>query len=125
MGSDKAPQHFFDAVAETTLEFGDEDSLVAFGTEEVVSELQKSAPSHRLRFEVCSQVITMDDSPLTAIRQKKESSMMMGMRQLRDGVIDAFVSAGNTGALIASGAILLPMLPGVERPALLAMFANP
>ncbi len=121
MGSDKAPQHFFDAVAETTQEFGDDDLLVAFGTESVISELQKIVNSSRLRFEVCTQVIEMDDAPLTAIRQKKESSMILGMRQLRDGAIDALVSAGNTGALIASGAILLPMLPGVERPALLAM----
>lgn len=126
MGSEKAPEHFFDAVAETTREFKDQDCLVAFGTPEVIDQLQGSAVrcgviQERLRFEVCPEVIEMDDAPLTAIRRKKNSSMVTGMRQLRDGVLDAFVSAGNTGALIASGTILLPMLPGVERPALLAM----
>ncbi len=126
MGSEKTPEHYFDAVAETTREFSEQDRLVAFGTPEVIARLQDSSVAKaicldRLHFEVCSEVIEMDDAPLTAIRHKKNSSMVTGMRQLRDGGLDAFVSAGNTGALIASGAILLPMLPGVERPALLAM----
>lgn len=126
MGSEKAPDHFFDAVAETTREFADQEYLVVFGTPDVVERLQNSANqkgvhTDRLQVQVCPEVIEMDDSPLTAIRQKKNSSMVTGIRQLRDGELDAFVSAGNTGALIASGTILLPMLPGIERPALLAM----
>ncbi|MDP1835361.1 MAG: phosphate acyltransferase PlsX [Chlamydiales bacterium] len=126
MGSEKAPELFFDAVAATTRELDEQETLVVYGTPEVLAELQ--ARSHklnlkgdRLHLEPCEEVIEMDDSPLTAIRHKKNSTMMTGMRQLRDAEVDAFVSAGNTGALIASGTIMLPMLPGVERPALLAM----
>lgn len=126
MGSEQAPDLFFGALADTTRELSDDDTLVAFGTAEVLDRLAQQAPSlsaqmQRLSFEPCPEVIEMDDAPLSAIRHKKNSSMVTGMRQLRDGQLHAFVSAGNTGALIASGTIMLPMLPEVERPALLAM----
>lgn len=63
----------------------------------------------------------MNDDPLTALRQKKGSSIALGIRLLKKKQIDAFVSAGNTGALIASATISLPKLPGITRPALLAV----
>lgn len=126
MGGEKAPELFFDAVAGASREFSEQETLVVFGTPDVLSRLNDKAHQlnldhSRLQLETCDEVIEMDDSPLTAIRHKKNSSMMVGMRQLRDAELDAFVSAGNTGALVASGTIMLPMLAGVERPALLAM----
>ena len=61
----------------------------------------------------------MSDNPLDAVRRKKGSSMLIGMRMLKDKKLDALVSCGNTGALIASAALSLPLLTGVSRPALL------
>ncbi len=126
MGSEQAPDVYFAALADVTRDLDDPDTLVAFGTPEVLARLEAdssrlSARMQRLSLVPCPEVIEMDDSPLSAIRHKKNSSMVTGIRQLRDGELHAFVSAGNTGALVASGTIMLPMLPEVERPALLAM----
>lgn len=68
-----------------------------------------------------TEVIGMEEDPLKAIRSKKDSSICIGIELLRDGKIDAFVSAGNTGALIGAAKTKLPTLPGIARPALLAL----
>jgi glycerol-3-phosphate acyltransferase PlsX len=62
----------------------------------------------------------MDDAPLIAVRRKKHSSIVVAMQMLHDKRIQAFVSAGNTGALVVSAMTMLSKLPGIERPALLA-----
>lgn len=66
----------------------------------------------------CREVIETAESPIQAIRQKKDSSMVQGFRALRDGEIDAFVSAGNTGALVAGGSLIVGMMTGLRRPGL-------
>lgn len=70
---------------------------------------------------IVSEVITMEDSPLSVLRKKKHSSIGRGMHMLKEGEIDAFISAGNTGALMASAKTTLKMLKGIQRPALLAL----
>jgi len=65
--------------------------------------------------------IFMDEDPLLAVRRKKDSSLMKGMTMLRDGALDAFISAGHTGALLASAKLYLSMLPGIDRPALMVL----
>jgi phosphate acyltransferase len=96
LGSDSSPELLLEAVEEL----------------DVVAELVTFGPD---RFEE----ITTDDHPLLALRRKRDASIPSAMRALRDGDIDAFVSLGNTGALVASAAFTLPMLPGVDRPGLL------
>jgi phosphate acyltransferase len=66
----------------------------------------------------------MDEAPLEAVRRKRRSSLSLGIQQLRDGEADAFITLGNTGALVATAALLLPQLPGIERPALLAQMGT-
>lgn len=73
-----------------------------------------------LSFIPTKQTIEMDDSPLLAIRRKKDSSMCQGMKLVRDKKIDAFVSAGNTGALTSSAKMFVPTFSSIKRPALLA-----
>jgi glycerol-3-phosphate acyltransferase PlsX len=63
----------------------------------------------------------MDEHPLHSLRRKKNASIPVGMRLLKEGKIDAFVSSGNTGALVSSAKMILSMLPGIHRPALLAL----
>lgn len=67
-----------------------------------------------------SQVVTMDEPPAEAMRRKKDSSMRVAVDLVHDGRAQACVSAGNTGALMATARFVLKMLPGIERPAIMA-----
>ncbi len=66
------------------------------------------------------QVVAMDEPPAEALRKKKDSSMRVAVDLVKEGVADACVSAGNTGALMATGRFVLKTLPGIERPAIMA-----
>jgi phosphate acyltransferase len=67
------------------------------------------------------EVIHMDDEPLHAVRRKKDASMCLGIRLLKEKKIEALISTGNTGALIASAKMHLPMLSGISRAALITL----
>ena len=77
--------------------------------------------TNKIEFVAASEVIEMNEAPLLAVRRKKDSSMAVGARLLKEGKIDALVSTGNTGALIATALFHLSRLPNVDRPALLAL----
>ena len=70
------------------------------------------------------EAITNHDAPAMAIRQKKKSSIVLGMLSVRDGATDGFVSAGSTGAVLVGGMLRLGRLPGIERPALAPLLPN-
>lgn len=72
----------------------------------------------------CPELITNDEAPVMAVRHKKQSAIVDGMLKLRDGEVDAFVSAGSTGAVLAGGMFRLGRLHGVERPALAPLLPN-
>ena len=76
------------------------------------------APNSRLRLHAASEVVSMDESPLVALRSKKDSSMRIAINLVKDGTAQACVSAGNTGALLATSRFVLRTLPGIARPAL-------
>ena len=78
-------------------------------------------PPERVRLQHASQKIGMDEPPMQALRGKKDSSMRVGLELLRDGEAQAFVSSGNTGALVALSHHLVGMLPGIARPAIHAL----
>src|SRR5690606_18392695 len=82
-------------------------------------ELAKTAPP--FEFKAASEGIEMDEHPLFALRRKKNASIPTGMRLLKEGKIDAFVSAGNTGALVSSAKMIVGRLPRILRPALLTL----
>ncbi|MCQ2385280.1 MAG: phosphate--acyl-ACP acyltransferase, partial [Clostridia bacterium] len=82
-------------------------------TEEIMRQNHLSSPYVSV-FPV-NDVLTMDDSPLSVIREKKDSSMAVGLKLLAEGKGDAFVSAGNTGALLAGATFLVRRIPGVKR----------
>jgi glycerol-3-phosphate acyltransferase PlsX len=73
----------------------------------------------RLQIREASQVVNMDDSPAEALRHKRDSSLRVAINLVKEGVAEACVSAGNTGALMATARFVLKMLPGVDRPAIL------
>jgi phosphate acyltransferase len=126
MGSDSSPHVLFEAVLQAALKFDASHTFVVFATPEVVEKISArqiaaSPFSAKVEYHRIVDVITMSDEPLAAIRQKKNSSLVVGIRLLKKQFIDGLLSAGNTGALIAGASLLLPMLPNIHRPALLAM----
>jgi len=95
--------------------------LVLVGDETLIKEkLAHSTPpnSDRLEIQHASQVVEMDDKPAHAMRMKKDSSMRVSINLVKEGRTDACVSAGNTGALMATARFVLKMLPGIDRPAI-------
>ncbi len=117
MGSDTLPIHLLEASLALAKEHANGAAFHLFGSEEMFT---KSPPSHVL-FERAPTVITMEDDPLKAVRSKRDSSMCQGILALKEKRIDAFISFGNTGALMASSKLILNMLPTIDRPALLAL----
>jgi glycerol-3-phosphate acyltransferase PlsX len=92
---------------------GDEDELTGLVTKIIGDD-------GRLRVVHATQVVNMSDAPRDAIRHKKDSSMRVAIDLVKSEVAAACVSAGNTGALMATAKFVLKMLPGIERPAILA-----
>lgn len=78
----------------------------------------------RLTLTDCPEVITNCEAPVMAVRKKKQSAIVDGMLKLRDGQVDAFVSAGSTGAVLSGGMFRLGRLRGIDRPALAPLLPN-
>jgi glycerol-3-phosphate acyltransferase PlsX len=91
---------------------GDEAELVAA----LATAGAKDSP--RLKIHHASQKVEMDDLPSYALRNKKDSSMRVALNLVKEGQANACVSAGNTGALMATSRFVLKMLPGIDRPAI-------
>jgi len=98
----------------------DVDLILVGLTEEIERHLQGASLGERLRIHHASEVVGMDESPSKVLRGKKDSSMRVAIDLVKDGVADACVSAGNTGALMATARFVLKMLPNVDRPAIIS-----
>jgi glycerol-3-phosphate acyltransferase PlsX len=97
--------------------------LILVGDQSVIKQLlpkQLDAYQDRLRIHHASQCVEMDESPSKALKNKKDSSMRVAINLVRDGQADACVSAGNTGALMATARFVLKMIPGIDRPAIIS-----
>ncbi len=97
--------------------------LILVGQPELIAaELARHPPAAaaRVRVEAASQVVAMGEPPREAIRRKKDSSMRVALNLVARGTADACVSAGNTGALMATAHFVLGMIEGIERPAIIA-----
>jgi len=92
---------------------GDEAELTSLVTRIVGKET-------RLAIHAASEVVAMSEGPADALRKKKDSSMRVAINLVKEGVAQACVSAGNTGALMATAKFVLKMLPGIKRPAIIA-----
>ena len=122
MGSDRAPRPEIEGAIQAARRFGIPVKLV--GPEESIrAELSRHSAASSLPISVvhASQFITMDDKAVQAVRAKRDSSMRVGLRLVRDGEAAAFITAGNTGAAMATAKMVLGGLPGVDRPALVAV----
>jgi glycerol-3-phosphate acyltransferase PlsX len=122
MGSDRAPKPEIEGAILAARQYGMRVLLV--GPEEVVkTELVRHPAAAHLPIEIvhASEFITMEDK-VDAIRGKRDSSMRVGLRMVREGQAAGFVTAGNTGAAMATAKVVLGAVPGVDRPALAAVF---
>ena len=124
MGSDRAPKPEVDGALQAARHNGVRVLLV--GREEVIRAELDRHPHSGLAIEIvhATEQITMEDKAAQAVRAKRDSSMRVGVRLVRDGRASAFVTAGNTGAAMATAKMVLGTLPGVDRPALAAVFPN-
>src|SRR5215210_3447164 len=124
MGSDHAPHAEIDGALAAARDFG--IGIILVGQPEVVvPELLRCGWRNQgdrgIELVEAAEVISMDEPVATAVRRKKKSSLRVGSRLVTEGHADGFVSAGNTGAAMATAKMVIGMLPGVDRPALAAL----
>lgn len=117
MGADKGPGAVVEGVVQARREFGGR-YLVAGRPEVLEPELKRLGASGDASIEILAapDVITMEDSPTEAVREKKNSSMVLAAKAVHEGRASAFISPGNTGAMLATGTFILGRIPGVSRP---------
>jgi glycerol-3-phosphate acyltransferase PlsX len=118
MGGDRGPEVTVEGAVTAARELG--STVILVGDEQV---LQRHLARHDIRDLALSvrhapEAVEMDESPMTALRKKKHSSIRIGLDLVKRGDAEAFVSAGNTGAVMATALVVLGPLPGVERPAI-------
>jgi glycerol-3-phosphate acyltransferase PlsX len=119
MSGDNAPLEILKGVSLAVLEYP-EHTIALVGDENVISDVAVKNEISLEGIEIINSfsVITMEDNPLFVIRDKKDSSMSIGLKALAKGEVDAFVSAGNTGALLTGATIIVKRIPGINRAAI-------
>ena len=120
MGGDNAPQAPVQGALQAIKEYGVEVVLVGRG-EEILEALQKEGVAELpqgLSITHADQVVEMCDNPATAFKEKKDSSLTVGLNLLKSGEGDAFVSAGSTGALLSGATLLVKRIKGIRRAAM-------
>ena len=120
MGGDHGPHVTVPAALEL-LNKDPDINIVLVGLSDAIQaelKIRNAQTGPRLRIHHASEVITMDDAPALALRNKKDSSMRVAINLVKSGEAHACVSAGNTGALMAISRFVLKMLPGIDRPAI-------
>lgn len=124
MGGDNAPIEIVKGCVEAVKEY--KINIIIAGKEELIKkELEKyDYPTEKIEILAANDVITNDDDPTFAIRRKKESSMVVGLKALTEGLGDGFLSAGNTGALLAGGLFIVKRIEGIQRAALTTVYPN-
>lgn len=121
MGGDHAPFAEVDGAVQAAREYG--LPIVLVGLEQRIREQLDKYDTTGLSVEIvhASEVVTMEDSPVTAARRKRDSSIRVAAKLMRDGAVAGVVSAGNTGAVMATVKLVTGTLPVVDRPALSAV----
>lgn len=123
MGSDRAPKPEIEGAIQAAR--AGLAKVILVGPEaQLRDELTLHPSAARLPIEIvnATQVISMHEKAATAVRSKRDSTMRVGLRLVREGRAAGFVSAGNTGAMMATAKMVLGALPGVDRPAIAAVF---
>jgi len=119
MGGDHGPSVTIPASINALSKY-DQLHIILVGDKDLIqTELQKNKYTNtRLSIQHASEVVEMDESPQSALKNKKDSSMRVAINLIKEEKAQACVSAGNTGALMATARYVLKMLPGIDRPAI-------
>ncbi|NPA30611.1 MAG: phosphate acyltransferase PlsX [Chloroflexi bacterium] len=124
MGSDAHPEPEVQAIVEAARRWP-EDTFYLVGREDQVKpRLDALAPPPNVVFVHAPEVFAMTDKPGETVRRKPNTSMAVGMRMLKEGRADAFVTAGNTGGALANALFILGRIRGVRRPGLIGAFPS-
>ncbi|EOS81676.1 fatty acid/phospholipid synthesis protein PlsX [Dorea sp. 5-2] len=122
MGGDNAPAEMVKGAVDAARK---EPAMKVFliGQKEAIEKELAKYPPNKKQIEVihASEVIETAEPPVNAIRKKKDSSIVVGMKMVREGKADAFVSAGSSGAILVGGQVLVGRIKGVERPPLASL----
>ncbi len=122
MGGDHGP-HVTVPAALDVLEQDSKINIILVGLADAIEvelSAHKAAVGPRLRIHHANEVVTMEESPQSALKNKKDSSLRVAVNLVKSGEANACVSAGNTGALMATARFVLKTLPGIDRPAIAA-----
>lgn len=130
MGGDNAPEASIKGAVKAIKEI--ESEIILIGNEEIINQKIKeiynkeniSEISDRLKIQNSTETIEMEDIPTQAIKQKKDSSMVVGFNMLKKDEGDVFISAGNSGALLTGATLLVGRIKGVDRPAIAPMLPS-
>ena len=127
MSGDNAPLEILKGAVEAFQTYGEE--ILVIGDENIISDVavQNDISLAGMSIVHSSSVITMEDKPMCVVREKRDSSMSMGLKMLANGEVDAFVSAGNTGALITGATLIVKRIVGINRAAIASVLplSNP
>jgi len=122
MGGDFGPSVVIPAALQVLKEMPHLKLILVGDRDKLVDCLRENSADvgSRLQIQHASQQVEMDESPSQALRSKKDSSMRVAINQVKEGKAQACVSAGNTGALMATAKFVLKTLPGIDRPAIIS-----
>ena len=126
MGGDKAPEAIVDGAVEAAREADGRFELILVGRQDELERCisENGYSTGNIEIVHAPDVISMSESPATAIRRKREASIVVATRLHKEGKADAVVSAGNTGAAVASSLLSLGRMPGIDRPAIALFFPS-
>lgn len=126
MGGDNAPDAVIKGAVKAVKEIGPDTEILLTGNADIINSRVKELfgkdkieeISPKIKIHNTTEVIEMEDKPTEAIKRKKDSSMVVGFKLLKDGQGDVFISAGNSGALLTGATLLVGRIKGIDRPAL-------
>ena len=117
MGGDYAPQLVVEGAVQAANSFDDLEIIITGREDAIKRELYRhKVTGGKISIRHASEVVEMSDSPVQAIKKKKDSSLAVCIQLLKQKEVDAVVTAGNTGAAVAAAALNLGLLPGIKRP---------
>lgn len=127
MGGDNAPDAVIKGAVKAASEV--ESEIILIGNEDIINAKAKeffdkdtiSEVNNKIKVKHTTEQIEMEDIPTHAIKTKKDSSMVVGFKMLKDGEGDVFISAGNSGALLTGATLLVGRIKGIDRPAIAPM----
>lgn len=126
MGGDLAPHAAVEGALEALKILPEDVSIRLYGRKEDICSIlrEKTFDANRLSVVDCPEIITCEETPATAVRRKKDSSLVRCARAVSEKEADCFISAGSTGAVLSAGTLIVRRVKGVLRPALGTMIPN-